>query len=280
MTDATTKSVKLRPAGKTPKVESIIFVDQILNCFSADAPVLGVTQIAHLLQVPKARIHRFLNTMEQLGYVRRDPESERYSLGMRLYGLGMLAVNGANYLERMSIRAQELSERYGYTAVVGIWADNEFVAIRTFMPARSLGVAEHTGFHSPAYATAQGRVFLAFLPEDELDHYLRTTELRALTPETLTNPESLRAELAIIREHLYAVASNQAALGATAIAAPVFGIQGQVLATISLVWFTPELVPRIEELGAALRDVGLQISVELGFRIPQGVQLTGQLSVS
>ena len=31
MTDATTKSVKLRPAGKTPKVESIIFVDQIVK---------------------------------------------------------------------------------------------------------------------------------------------------------------------------------------------------------------------------------------------------------
>ena len=42
-----------------------------------------------------------------------------------------------------------------------------------------------------------------------------------------------------------------------------------MLATISLVWFTPELVPRIEELGAALRDAGLQISAELGFRIPR-----------
>ena len=129
-------------------------------------------------------------------------------------------------------------------------------------------MAEYTGFHGPAYAKAQGRVFLAFLAEDELDHYLRTTELRALTPETLTNPESLRVALATIRDHFYAVASNQAVLGATAIAAPVFGIQGQVLATISLVWFTPELVPRIEELGAALRDAGLQISAELGFRVP------------
>jgi len=129
-------------------------------------------------------------------------------------------------------------------------------------------VAEYTGFHGPAYAKAQGRVFLAFLAEDELDHYLRTTELRALTPETLTNPESLRVALATIRDHFYAVASNQAVLGATAMAAPVFGIQGQVLATISLVWFTPELVPRIEELGAALRDAGLQISAELGFRVP------------
>lgn len=257
-----------RPLSGTPKVESIMFADQILGCFSVDAPVLGVTQIAQMLGVPKARVHRFLSTMEQIGYVRRDSATDRYSLGMRLYGLGMLAVNGASYLERISMKAQEFSERYGYTAVVGIWTDNEFVAIRTFIPPRSLSVAIHTGFHSPAYATAQGRVFLAFMPPDELDHYFQVTELCALTPETLTDVRALREELAVIREYLYGFASNQAVLGATAIAAPVFDMQGRVQAVISLVWFTQELVPRIEELGAVLRQAGLEISAELGFRIP------------
>jgi len=272
MAEVTAASSRHRPLSRTPKVESIMFADQILNCFSVDAPVLGVTQIAHILGVPKARVHRFLSTMEQIGYIRRDTATDRYSLGMRLYGLGMLAVNGASSLERVSIKAQEFSEHFGYTAVVGIWADNEFVAIRTFMPARSLSVAIHIGFHSPAYATAQGRVFLAFLPPDELDHYFQTTEVYALTPETLTDPVALRAELAVIRERLYGSACNQAALGSTAIAAPIFDIQGQVQSTISLVWFTQELVPRIDELGAALRQAGLEISAELGFRIPPAWQ--------
>ncbi len=256
-----------RSSRKTPTVESVRFLDQILSCFSVDSPTLGVTQIARHLRVPKARVHRFLISMERVGFVRRDPESDRYSLGLRLYGLGTVAVNGANYLERISMRAQELSEHYGYTAVVGIWSDNEFLAVRTFMPARSLGLAVHTGFHSAAHATAQGRVFLAFLPDTELEAYLRMTELRALTPETLTDSDALRAELATIRERCFAVASNQTALGATAIAAPVFDVQGQVLATLSLVWFTPELAPRAAELGPALRGAGLEISAELGFRV-------------
>jgi DNA-binding IclR family transcriptional regulator len=61
-------------------------------------------------------------------------------------------------------------------------------------------------------------------------------------------------------------------MGVTAIAAPVFGLQGRVLATISFVWFTPQLAPRAEELGAILRDIGLHLSAELGFRIPEGWQ--------
>jgi DNA-binding IclR family transcriptional regulator len=272
MTEVTMASSRRRPLSRTPKVESVIFADQILNCFSVDAPVLGVTQIAQILGVPKARVHRFLSTMEQIGYVRRDAATDRYSLGMRLYGLGMLAVNGASYLERISVKAQEFSEHFGYTAVVGIWADNEFAAIRTFIPPRSLSVAIHTGFHSPAYVTAQGRVFLAFLPPEELDHYFQATELRALTTETLTDPSALRSELDAIREHLYAAACNQASLGVAAVAAPVFDIQGRVQAVISLVWFTPELVPRIAELGTALRQAGLVISAELGFRIPPAWQ--------
>ena len=128
-----------RLSSKTPTVESVVFLDRILNCFSADSPALGVTRIARLLHVPKARVHRFLSSMEQVGFVRRVPDSDLYALGMRLYGLGMLAVNGASDLERVNMRAQELSERYGYTAVVGIWSDNEYLAVQTFMPARSLG---------------------------------------------------------------------------------------------------------------------------------------------
>ncbi|WP_165423202.1 IclR family transcriptional regulator [Ktedonosporobacter rubrisoli] len=255
-------------AGKTPKVEAVLFVDQILSCFSVDTPALSGAEIARMLHIPKARIHRFLISMEQVGYVQRVAGAERYALGMRLYALGMLAVNGANYLERISTRAQELSERYGYTAVVGVLADNEFVAVRTFMPARSLGLAIHTGFRSPAYATAQGRVSLAFLPAEKLRSYFQTTELRSLTPETLTDPQALQNELAIIRQQRFAIAHNQTALGATAIAAPIFDIQGQVMATLSLVWFTAELTSRAEELGILLRGIGLEISTELGFRIP------------
>lgn len=272
MPEMDVKSLKRQSPGKTPTVESVKFMDQILSCFSVDTSHLGVAQIARLLRSPKARVHRFLISMEQIGYVQRDPGSERYSLGMRLYTLGMLAVNGASYLERIGVRAQELSDHYGYTAVVGILTDNEFVAVRTFMPARSLALTIHAGFRSPAYATAQGRVSLAFLAEDKLDAYLRTTPLRPLTPKTLTNPDVLRTELAAIRKQLFAIACDQTALGATAIAAPVFSIQGQVLATISLVWFTSELESRAEELGVALRDAGLQISAELGFRLPQDYQ--------
>ena len=78
----------------------------------------------------------------------------------------------------------------------------------------------------------------------------------------------IRAELANIREQLFAVASNQTVLGATAIAAPVFNAQGKVLAAMALVWFTPELAPRAKELGPQVRDIGLDLSAELGFRVP------------
>jgi DNA-binding IclR family transcriptional regulator len=258
-----------RSSGRTPIVESVLFVNQILNCFTVDTPVLSGAQIARLLRVPKARVHRFLLSLEQVGYLQRVPGSERYSLGLHLYELGMLAVNGSSYLERISNRAQELSEQYSYTTVVGVLMDDDYVAVRTFMPARSLGLAIHTGFRSPAYATAQGRVSLAFLPDEKLHSYLHTTEFRLLTPKTLTDPNKLRTELDTIHQQLFAVACDQTALGATAIAAPVFGMQEQVIATISFVWFTEELVPQVEELGAVLRDIGLQVSVELGFRLPQ-----------
>jgi len=89
-----------------------------------------------------------------------------------------------------------------------------------------------------------------------------------LTPETLTDVAGIRAELATIREQLFAVASNHMVLGATAIAAPVFNAQGKVLATIALVWFTPELAPRAKVLGPQVRDIGLDLSAELGVRVP------------
>lgn len=259
----------LQTSGKTPGVESILFVDQILRCFSVDNPVLGVSQIARMLQTPKARVHRFLISLEHVGYVRRDPDSDRYSLGMGLYTLGQLAVNGAGFLERASKRAEELAQQCGYTSVIGSWMDGMLVSVRSFTPPMSLTISVHPGYRSPAYATAQGRIFLAFLSDEEVGAYLRTTPLTKLTPETITEPAELRAELAVIRNRLFAIAPDQSNLGATAIGAPVFGSQGRVLSTIALVGFSADLPrSRAEEVGAVVRAACLDLSSELGFRVP------------
>jgi DNA-binding IclR family transcriptional regulator len=68
-------------------------------------------------------------------------------------------------------------------------------------------ISVNVGARRPAYATAMGRVLLAHLPEDELNLYLDTHELKPILSPTITSPVEFRAELARVRDDGFALVS-------------------------------------------------------------------------
>src|SRR5512132_3005425 len=61
----------------------------VLRSFTADEPLLGVTEIANRVGLHKSTVSRILATFEQEGLVERDPDTRRFRLG-----LGLIAVAG------------------------------------------------------------------------------------------------------------------------------------------------------------------------------------------
>ena len=84
----------------------------------------------------------------------------------------------------------------------------------------------------PAHATALGKALLAFAPSEAVAQ--APTQLTAYTPNTLHTPERLQRALGIVRLTRSAVARGELVVGESAVAVPVFGCGGEVVAALEL----------------------------------------------
>lgn len=84
------------------------------------------------------------------------------------------------------------------------------------------------------HATAAGKVFAAFLPRDARAALLKATDLRPLTPRTLTRPADVEREWALVARRGYALNREESIVGAVFMAAPVFDAERVVCASISV----------------------------------------------
>ena len=118
------------------------------------------------------------------------------------------------------------------------------------------------GIVIPAHASALGKALLAFLPEEE-KRVLAAGELRSMTGETVTSTAALGAELETVRAEAVAVEQDEAVLGESSLASPVFDSFGEAVGAISVV------IPSNGEVAKhpareAVRETARAVSRELG----------------
>ena len=107
-----------------------------------------------------------------------------------------------------------------------LYADAVHGPHRAGMPISAIGA------YLPAYAFALGKVLLAYEPWEQVQDYVEKTGLVAYTQHTLTKPDQLKAELEQVRQQGYAVSQSEYMREWSAVAAPVRGHAGAVVASI------------------------------------------------
>ncbi|MFH1488964.1 MAG: IclR family transcriptional regulator, partial [Pseudomonadota bacterium] len=122
------------------------------------------------------------------------------------------------------------------------------------------------GDRAPIYATAAGKSILAHLSDEEIDEYLSSVELKAITKKTITDKKVLRCQLHEIRSGATAYSHEELNEGLVAMAAPVFNLNGNVVASIvvpiPILRFTKE---KERAIALALRKSAETLSHQLGF---------------
>jgi len=123
------------------------------------------------------------------------------------------------------------------------------------------------GRHNPLHATAMGKLLLAFLPDDERARYLEQLPLPGYTPRTITDAQSLQAELDRIRQRGWSVELEELALGRGCVAGPIRDKRGTVTAAISISGPISTLAweHRRDALTGAIIEVADRISMRMGF---------------
>jgi IclR family pca regulon transcriptional regulator len=194
----------------------------VIRAFGPDATELTLSEVARATGLDRAAARRFLLTLTDLGYVRSD--GRQFALTPRVLELGYSYLSALSLPEIAEPHLERLATEVRETASLAVLDDDVVVV------SADAGV----GARYPAYATALGRVLLAGLTEPEVEAYLVRTPLRALTPRTLTGAAAVRAELARVRGQGWALDDRELEEELRAVAAPVRGRNGQVLAAVGV----------------------------------------------
>jgi len=228
----------------------------------ADAPP-SVSELAEAAELPRSTASRLVSALERHGLVRREGERGRLEAGPLLVAYAArtatpdLVALAAPTLDRLAALTGE-TVNLGVPAAGGV----EHLAQRD--SAHFLGSTDWLGRRVPFHASANGKVFLAFGAARRADG-----ALERIAPRTHDDASALERELAGIRSVGHAVAIDELEAGLAAVAAPVHGAAGAVIAALSISGPTLRLTTeRRRALGLLLVEEAAKLSVCLGHLNP------------
>lgn len=227
---------------------------------------VALADLARQLGFHKSSLYRLVTTLQQRGYVERKAEDDCYRLGLRILSLASSQLNDLG-LHRIGFPyLKELSRQVHDTIHLVALDRDKAVTVDRIEGDSPLSLRTQIGTRRPLYCTAVGKAMLAFLDQAAVTRELEAG-LSAVTPQTITDPKRLVAELQEIRAKGYALDDEEYTVGVRCVAAPVFDYRGEALGAVSL--SAPAFrttMPQVIELAIPVSRTARLISERLGFR--------------
>lgn len=205
----------------------------LLECFTPAKQEWGVRELAQQLQANKSTTYRLMATLESLGVLRKDQQTEKYSLGLKLFELGNKVDVQHSLVSHTHPELLKVASEIAETVHLGILNDHQVLMVDKVESPKGLKLNSVIGMYSPAYCTGIGKVLLSHLSAAELKTFLTTSDLVSKTEFTIVQPKKLQEALIQIKAQGFAIDRQEMELGLICVAVPVFNQNGIVVAALS-----------------------------------------------
>jgi len=248
-------------------LSAVVRVFSILDRLSRESSV-SLEELSREVGLAKPTVYRFLQTLQELGYVRRD-EKDHWAITFKLFTMGSRALAHLDLYVAARPVAEALAEELGETVHMGVMESNAAVYVLKIESKYTIRMFSRVGRRIPLYCTAIGKALLAFTEPVERSAVIKDLHLIALTPKTLSCRSKLEVEIEKIRRQGYAVDDEEHEIGIHCIAAPVFDNTGDVVAALSVSWPVFRFATgSTAAMAARVRDAADRISSILGWSAP------------
>lgn len=204
----------------------------VICAFDQERPRLSTTEVAVRCGLTRAAARRYLITLEHLGFMRSDRGS--WSLSAKVLRLAQSYMHSGRLPRIVQPELHKLAQTLKEASSAGVLDGDDVICIAALSAGRLVSSTLQPGTRVPAWCTANGRVLLAALSPADSDAWIAARTFAPLTPQTLTQPQALRAELARVRSQGYAAVDQELEPGLRTLAVPVQGSDGSVLAAINI----------------------------------------------
>lgn len=239
----------------------------VLELLASDGP-LTLAEIQRRGALNKTMTFRLIRVLRETGYVRRDMESHRYSLALKLLDLGDAVTSRLDIVRAGQSLLNQLRGEFGETINLGVLENGRVVYVAMAESSRpGLRMASRVGGGSCLHSTSIGKAILAFLPEPDRELALSHLSWTAVTPMTITNVADLHDELERTRLRGYATDNEENEIGARCVGVPILDGSGLPLAGISVSGPTARMHDDVlDAMSKRLWVASREISSNLGYR--------------
>jgi len=207
----------------------------VLSAFDAQRRTMTIAEVAAAAGINKSSAQRMVFTLEQLGYLRKHPQTRRYQLTPAVMKIGFNYLAANTLIDVANPFLAELTKLTTETSCLTEPDQAEMVYVARFVSAHFVPVHMPIGSRIPMYCTASGRAYLSALAELEARAIVEVSDRIAHTAHTRTEVAAIMDALREARQRGYATNREELFLGDMTIAAPIVSANGRPLGAIHLV---------------------------------------------
>lgn len=247
-------------------IQSVEKAFRVLDVFSHSEQFLGLKEIATASGLDKSSAQRCTHTLIQLGYLEQDPRTSRFALGKRSLDLGFHYLRNHPLVAVGTPLLLQLRRDCGERTNLSLFDDlNLIYVIRLHGKREYPQYSTLIGRRMPTFCSAGGRAVLAHLPEGAMRDIIARSPRTPRTPDTLTDPDAIAAEVGKARARGYGFVIGESAPNELTVAAAVLDAAGHPVAAVHIAgslakWsptdYEPRFAPMVVEAARALSHAG------------------------
>jgi IclR family transcriptional regulator, KDG regulon repressor len=249
------------------RIQSVGRAIAVLEVLAEERSGLGIVEISERAQLPVSSVHRLLSTLSESGFVAQYLATGRYHVGVRAFEVGNAFLRQVQLGEIAKPHIHELVTLTRETANLALFDDDCAIYVDQVHSTRTLQVVPRPGARVPLHCSAVGKVFLAGMPNRQLEQTLDRLNLLSWTIHTITSTKTLMENVLQVRTKGYAVDDEEMQLGVRCIASPIYNHAGETAAALSLTGPAIDMNDeRIRSLAVHLCRIASVISEQLGYQ--------------
>jgi DNA-binding IclR family transcriptional regulator len=250
---------------KSSAMSSTLRCFKVLELLAEEPFELSVSDIAEVLSMPRASVHRLCSTLLEGGFVEYVASNKCYRLTSKSLRVGSGYLRHSAVYRAAFFPMQELVKQIPGTAQLGVYSEGQVLFIHSVGYPGSTHAFADVGLRRPLHATASGKLFLADMPLKQVEQ-LMSHGVQRYTERTTVSFARMKEELRRVAEQGYALNDEELLPGYVVIAAPVLDTGGKTVAAISVTLPVDHSHPTTEAANVALLcATGIKTSLMLGY---------------
>ena len=246
---------------------SVQSLDRALRILAivAEGSGLSLSEIAEASGLAASTVYRMLTTLENHGMVEFDKTDQLWSIGVETYRMGAAFLRRRKLVDRARVVMQELMEKTGETANLGVAEDDCVVFVSQVETHQAIRAFFRPGTRTAFHASGIGKAVLAHMDADRVAGIIGRAGLEMFTDRTLATLPALNRDLAAIKARGWSVDDEERNLGMRCVAAAIFNEFGEPVGGVSVSGPTVRVTPeRLAEIGPMVRDAAAQVTAMIG----------------